>query len=178
MPVDDEPLDPILAEAVDSLRDRQPARDLWPEIAPRLSPRRPKGSVLLRWPTALAAGIAIAVLSAGGTTMLLRRHATVPAGAAAATSVVPVAWSSADSTLERAITDLERSLRATMGQLDEPARAGINRSLAVLDQAIADAAARRAATPDDPRAGRYLTSTLRKKLDVLRTVSTLTAHRS
>ena len=182
MPADHEPLNARLAEAISSLRDRAPAADLWPAIAPRLTMRRPKGTLLLRWPTALAAGIAIAVASAGGTMVLLHRNGGTDVTGTVASRPSPVttsvAFTAADSTLERAIGDLETSVRATMAQLDQPARAGIASSLAVLDQAIADAAARRATSPDDPRAESYLTATLRKKLDVLRTVSTLTARRS
>lgn len=179
MHVDDDPLDPRLAAAIEELRDRAPAIDLWPAIAPRLNARRPRGSILLRWPTALAAGITIALVSAGSTMIVLRRTGAVaPVSSIAPTAITRVAFTPADSTLERAIHDLELSVRTTMTQLDEPARTGIARALAVLDQAIADAAARRVASPDDPRAETYLTATLRKKLKVLRTVSTLTARRS
>ena len=174
-----EPLDPLLTEAISELRDCAPSTDLWPAIAPRLKLRRPKGAILLRWPAALAAGITIAICSAGGTVLFQRSHQ--PAGAGAVGSPAPlatVAYSSADSTLAGAINDLERSLRATMAQLDGPARAGIAQSFTALDRAIRDAAQRVADAPDDPRAGRYLTATLRKKLNVLRTVSTLTARRS
>ncbi len=175
-----EPLDPRLAEAISALRDRAPTADLWPGIAPRLTRRRPRGSVLLRWPTALAAGVTIALVSAGGTLLLLRdRSVAVPPAATRNTpALLPTAYTAADSTLGSAIRDLEGALRASLPALDSTTRLGIERSLATLDNAIADAARRRAATPDDPHAERYLTSTLRRKLDVLRTVSTLTARRS
>ena len=179
MPTDHEPLDLRLAEAIRDLRDQAPTTDLWPGIAPRLTPKQPRGALLLRWPVALAAGITIALVSAAGTMAVLRRSSPVaPIGTAAPTAMTRVAFTPADSTLERAIHDLELSVRATMAQLDEPARTGIARSLTVLDQAITDAAARRLASPDDPRAETYLTATLRKKLKVLRSVSTLTARRS
>lgn len=180
MPADHDPLDPILAEALAALRDRPPASDLWPAIAPRLTMRRPKGALLLRWPAALAAGIAIAVLSAAGTMLMLRSDGVVPPTALGTTTTAAstVAYTAADSTLTRAIGDLEAALHASMAKMDTASRAGIDRSLATLDRAIADAAARRSSTPDDPRAGQYLTATLRKKLEVLRTVSNLTARRS
>ncbi len=171
-----EPLDPQLAAAIAQLRDRAPEHDLWPAIAPRLVTRRPKGTLLLRWPTALAAGIAIALLSAAGTMLMIRREGAIrPSEPATITSV---AFTAADSSLEQAILGLERSVRASMTQLDAPARVGIARGLAALDNAIATAAAQCLATPGDPQAEHDLTSSLRKKLSVLRSVSALTARQS
>lgn len=173
---DPEPLDPRLATAINELRDRPPENDLWPAIAPRLMTRRPKGTLLLRWPTALAAGIAIALLSAAGTMLMIRREGTVRATEPA--PITSVAFTAADSSLERAILELERSVRASMTQLDDPARIGIVRGLAALDNAIATAAAQCMAAPGDTQAEHDLTSSLRKKLSVLRSVSALTARRS
>lgn len=176
MPNEPGPLDPRLAEAISALRNRAPATDLWPEIAPRLRLRRPKGSLLLGWPTALAAGIAIAFISAAGTLLVVRRDATVRTMEPVA--LISVAYTASDSTLEFAIRDLERSVRATMAQLDEPARLGIARGLTALDNAIANAAAQRLTTPDDPRAEHDLTSSLRRKLGMLRSVSALTTRQT
>lgn len=172
--------DPALDAAIRSLRDAPPAADLWPEIAPRLAPRRARGTILLRWPTALAAGLTIAVVTAGGTALWLRRApSAVPVAAGAGGPRLSEAhYSAADSTLASAIGDLEHQVRATAAQLDAPTRDGILRSLSTLDQAIADANARLRQAPNDPVASRYLTTTLRRKLDALRTVSELTAHRS
>ena len=58
--------------------------------------------------------------------------------------------------------------------LDTDARTSVNQGLNALDAAIAQAAARQTAAPGDAGAARYLTSTLRKKLQLLRTVSQLT----
>ncbi len=179
MSADNEPLDPRLAAAISELRDRAPATDLWPRIAPRLNGRRLKGAILLRWPTALAAGITIALLSAAGTLLVLHRNATVaPLDSPGPAAMTSVAFTPADSALERAIHNLERTVRTTMAQLDEPARIGIVRGLTALDNAIANAAAQRLATPDDPRAEHDFTASLRNKLDVLRSVSALTTRRS
>jgi hypothetical protein len=179
MHVDDEPLDPRLAAAIEELRDHAPAVDFWSAIAPRLNARRPRGSILLRWPTALAAGILIALVSAAGTLIVLRRNGTVARlDPPSPTVMTAVAFTPADSALERAIHDLERAVRTTMTQLDEPARIGIVRGLTALDKAIANAAAQRLATPGDPRAEHDFTTSLQNKLDVLRSVSALTTRRS
>ena len=173
---DSEPLTPQLATAITELRDRAPEHDLWPAIAPRLVTRRPKGTLLLRWPAALAAGIAIALLSAAGTMLVIRREGAVRA--AEPVTITSVGFTAADSSLERTILELERVVRASMAQLDVPARVGIARGLAALDDAIATAAAQCLATPGDPRAEHDLNSSLRKKLSVLRSVSALTARQS
>lgn len=182
MDTDRNDLDPRLAEAIGGLRDEAPAEDLWPRIAPRLAMRRPAGTLLVRWPTALAAGLAIAVASMGGTWAMLQRGGTVAplADSGAALTVTPAATAEApaDVALTRAIDELERLITRNEAGLDSTARAGITQSLATLDAAIAQATARRRAAPDDPRAARYLTSTLQRKLDVLRTVTTLTTGRS
>jgi hypothetical protein len=179
--MDTEPqLDPRLAEAVARLRDTQPVDDLWPGISRKLTPRHPRGMLLIRWPTALAAGLVIAAATAASTAILLHRPAgtdstTVATVSAAQTSaMVTASFAPGDAALAHAIDDLERAVRASMSHLDADARSSVDQGLNALDAAIAQAAARQTAAPGDPGAARYLTSTLRKKLQLLRTVSQLT----
>jgi hypothetical protein len=176
-------LDPRLSDAIARLRDTQPGADLWPQIARQLEPRYPRGTVLMRWPTALAAGLLIAVATSAGTALLVRRVAppdTAIGATAAAVHLPTLAETMAptDAALARAVDDLERAVKGTLKQLDPEARATVNKTLTMLDQAIAQASARQNASPDDPRAARFLTSTLRKKLQLLRTVSELTQRQS
>lgn len=182
---DDDPLDPRLMEAIATLRDTPPVEDLWPEIAPQLTPRHPAGMLLLRWPTAIAAGLVIASASIGGTMLLLRARAVVPTATTTVqqalvlpASDVAAAHTPADQALQQAIGQLEARLAGTEQGLDAKTREGIRASLAALDQVIADAATLQRATPDDPRRAQYLTSALQKKLDVLRTVTRRTAIRT
>jgi hypothetical protein len=65
-------------------------------------------------------------------------------------------------------------VRGSLSRLDPEARSSVVKSLTALDDAIAQAATRQIAAPDDPGVARYLSSTLRKKLDLLRTVNQLT----
>ncbi|MDX2262114.1 MAG: hypothetical protein SFU84_10510 [Gemmatimonadales bacterium] len=180
----DDPIDPRLAEAIATLRDTPPSDDLWPEIAPRLAPRHPAGTLLLRWPTAIAAGLVIATASIGGTLLLLRGDAVTPAPSATQASLatpanaVAAAHTPADQALQRAIGELEGRLALAEGSFDATTRDGIRASLDALDRAIADAAARQRATPDDARSAHYLTSALQKKLEVLRTLTRRTAIRT
>lgn len=182
----DDKLDPQLGDAIARLRDQRPGTDLWPHIARQLEPRRPRGVLLVRWPTALAAGLALAIATSASTAWLVRRGAEVPpAGGTAAVAVsaprpVPGAspMSPGDSALAHAVNEMEHAVRGSLDQLDPDARATVTKTLAMLDQAIAQAQARQSAAPDDPRAARFLTSTLRKKLQLLRTVSGLTQQQS
>lgn len=182
MATDNEPLDPRLAEALSELRDSAPATDLWQGIAPRLSPRAHSGVMRLRWPTALAAGLVIALVSVAGTAAVLRRAAPVaPNSAAQRTSgllIISATATPVDATLESAIAQVETLLQSLQDQLDPAARAELARSLARLDEAIAHAATQRRAAPDDPQAAQLLTATLRRKLDVLRTNAVLASKRS
>jgi hypothetical protein len=172
--------DARLAEAVARLRDTQPPDDLWPGISRKLTPRHPRGILLIRWPVALAAGLVIAAATATSTAILLHRtpavdSTTVAAAPGAQTSaIVTASFAPGDAALAHAINDLELAVRASMGHLDADARNSVNQGLNALDAAIAQAAARQSAAPGDPGAARYLTSTLRKKLQLLRTVSQLT----
>lgn len=174
-------LDPQLRNAIEGLRDTSPARDLWPDIRARLTPRLPRGTVLLRWPAALAAGIAL-VFAASGSTYVLLHHGAgaasphVTAATPAATPLVSAAYAPADAALFQAIAQLERTVRTNLATARPAVRASVDSSIAALNRAIADAATRQTAMPDDPRAAQLLTSTLRKKLDVLHTVSRLTTR--
>jgi hypothetical protein len=185
MATDDEPLDPRLAEAIAALRDTPPTTDLWAGIAPKLTRRTLPGTVRLRWPTALAAGLAIAFASVAGTVAVLRRApSATPARVAAATEpssgllVVSATATPADATLESAIAQVETLLRSLQDQLDPAARVALTQSLERLDSAIAAAEARRRAEPDNAQAATILTATLREKLDVLRSSAVLASTRS
>ncbi|HEY4100722.1 MAG TPA: hypothetical protein VGM20_07575 [Gemmatimonadales bacterium] len=182
--------DPGLADEIASLRNAPPSTDLWPGIARQLEPRQPRGTLLIRWPVAIAAGLVLAVATSAGTLIALRLTRS-PAAPAATTTVaaaptapagtspaVAASFAPADSALAGAINDLERAVRSNLSHVDPEARNSINQSLTLLDQAIAQAAARQSAAPNDPRVASYLTSTLRKKLQLLRTVSELTRRES
>lgn len=182
--------DPSLADEIGSLRDTPPANDLWPAIARQLEPRQPRGTLLIRWPVAIAAGLVLAVATSAGTLIALRvtrgpvapatttTVATTPVAPAGSGTAVAASFAPADSALASAIDDLERAVRSNLVHVDPEARNSINQSLTLLDHAIAQAAARQSAAPDDPRVASYLTSTLRKKLQLLRTVSELTRRES
>ena len=179
----DSELDPKLSDAIGRLRDTQPDRDLWPHIARHLEPRQARGTLLMRWPTALAAGFAIVIATSAGTTYWVHRQTKAESAIAGivASQPGPAALPPLDSNevaLARAVGDLERAVKGTLNQLDPDARVTVTKTLTMLDAAIAQASARQAAAPEDPRAAKFLSSTLRKKLQLLRTVSELTKRQS
>ena len=182
MATDNEPLDPRLSEAIGELRDSAPVTDLWPGIARRLAPRSHTGGMRVRWPTALAAGLVIALASAAGTVAVLGRTAAGAPDTTTAASrgllIVSATATPADATLESAIAQVETLLESVQDQLDPVARAELAHSLERLDRAIAAAATQRRSAPDDEQAAQLLTATLRKKLEVLRTNAVLASTRS
>lgn len=180
MPTDD-PIDPLLDAAIATLRDSAPPTDLWPEIIRHLQPRHPRGTLLVRWPVALAAALAIAALTSATTVIWLHHQASAATSGAVAAlptaaPLVSASFAPGDAALAHAITQLEGVVRLQLATVAPGPRAAVDSSLATLDRAIAQAAARQTAAPDDQDAADYLTSTLRKKLKVLRTVSHLTAE--
>jgi hypothetical protein len=174
---------PDLDRAIAALRDRPPTTDLWPGIAGRIT-RRPRGTLQLRWPAALAAGVALIAATASLTLWLRPGNsadpvaARSPARSATATTtdsalVLPAGFGEATSTLSRAIDELEAAVAAAAPSLDAAAQQRLRASLAALDAAIADARTRAGRAPDDVGAARYLTRTMQRKLDALQTVATM-----
>jgi hypothetical protein len=185
---DHEPLtqDDVLAQAIGQWREELPSRDLWPEVKAQLGP----AVITQRFFTftiaqfAVAATVLMAVAS-GLTWMVMR-----PADATVATANngpviqaygVPEEETSgqivqanfADAQFNAAVSDLEQVLRTDRGRLDPRTVLIIERNLKAIDDAINEA---RMALDDDP-ANPYLNSHLadarRRKLDLLRTATTL-----
>lgn len=183
--MDNDPeLDPKLSDAIARLRDAQPERDLWPHIARHLAPRHARGTLLMRWPTALAAGIAIILATSASTAYFMHRQSNAESAIAGVVASQPgnappaVTLDSNEIALARAVNDLEHAVKGSLNQLDPEARATVTKTLSMLDDAIAQATARQAAAPEGFRAAKFLANTLRKKLQLLRTVSELTKRQS
>lgn len=177
-PASHEELDPRLRTAIEGLTDREPAHDLWPGIAGRLGPRRP-GTVVIRWPLAAAAAMALVAGTSFATWRLTRESARAVAltdtaqVSAASAPVLPAGFDRAEASLQEAISEVERAYQAEAATIDSSARVAIERSLATLDSAIVQARTRAAVVPDNIEAARYLTRTMQRKLQVLRTAATM-----
>lgn len=170
--------DPRLAAAIAGLRDREPEADLWPGIARRIDGRRP-GTVVLRWPFAAAAALA---LVAAGSVVTWRLTRTAPGTVVAVTDsaapasevpILPAGFDRAEATLLEAIDELDRAYRAEAATLDADVRRSVEAALAAIDSAIVQARTRAGASPTDVGAARYLTRTMQRKLHVLRTAATM-----
>ena len=139
-----------------ALTDHEPATDLWPGIAARIGVTTPSAGAPVvaltrrsgrRWsftlPELAAAGIALMVLSGGAVLML--RPGTAPVAVTPATTppaaLTPMTASqrSRRGGYDDAVSDLERVLADGRGRLDTATVRVIERNLAVIDTAIAQA---------------------------------------
>ena len=172
-----------------SLEDRPPAADLWAGVAQRIG--APTRTVVLQasrrftfsLPQLLAAGIALAVLSASGAWML---HPGGPAvawiqpapSAPGNVTVTPAGAPSATQSYDAAVHDLEQVLAQGRGRLDTATVRVLEQNLALIDRAIADA--RRAVAADSANVylNTHLAETMRRKVDLLRQAAALVAATS
>ena len=174
----------IVARAA-GLEDRAPDRDLWPGIAERIGATTTPGVVALdaarrRWsfslPQLLAAGIALTALS-GGAAWLLHPAAQRPIAsrAPAPTPAVTLAAGprSAGRSYDAAVADLERVLDAGRGRLDTTTVRVIERNLATIDSAIAQAQRALAVDSANLYLNSHLAETMRLKLELLRQAAAL-----
>jgi anti-sigma factor RsiW len=167
-----------------SLEDRPPAADLWAGVAQRIGAQQSvtpaaRRRLTFSVPQLLAAGIALALLSASGAWMLhpaVQTVAVQPAspGPADAT-VTPVGAPSAIRSYDAAVSDLERLLEQGRGRLDTATVRVLEQNLAIIDRAIADA--RRAVAADSANVylNTHLAETMRRKVDLLRQAAALVA---
>jgi hypothetical protein len=178
------------------LEGRAPAHDLWPAIAARIGAAGPaRQRSARRWsfslPQLAAAGIALMALS-GGAAWLLQPALQGPAGSQP--PVVATRWeapgfagptdSQAVLTVaarqratargyDAAVADLERVLAAGRGRLDTTTVRVIERNLATIDSAIAQAQRAVAADSANFYLNTHLAETMRRKLDLLRQAAAL-----
>ena len=168
-----------------SLEDRPPAGDLWAGVAERIGmperslalPRR--RGITFSVPQLLAAGIALAVLSAGGAWLVHPDPASVatapvqasPSGDPAATMVGSTA--TAVRSYDAAVNDLERILVDGRGRLDSTTVRVLEQNLALIDRAIAQAERAVAADSANAYLNSHLAETMRRKLVLLRQAASL-----
>jgi Putative zinc-finger len=171
-----------------SLEDRPPATDLWAGVAQRIG--APTRTVVLparrgftfSLPQLLAAGIALAVLSASGAWMLypaMQSVAVQPAPPAPGNlTVTPVGAPSAAQSYDAAVHDLEQVLAQGRGRLDTATVRVLEHNLALIDRAIADARRAVAADSANMYLNTHLAETMRRKVDLLRQAAALVAATS
>jgi len=155
-----------------------PAVDLWPGIAARIHPSRtvafPTSARVGRrwgWPVRMAAAIGLMAIGAGGAWWALG----TPAGdlSLEVATVRPAARDPnlmflAGQAYHAAVADLQRTLDEGRDRLAPETMATIERSLAIIDQAITEAEAALAADPASPDLPNRIAANQRRKLDLLR----------
>jgi anti-sigma factor RsiW len=167
-----------------SLEDRPPSADLWAGVAQRIGAQQSvtpaaRRRLTFSVPQLLAAGIALALLSASGAWMLhpaVQTVAVQPASPGPAdVTVSTVGAPSAIRSYDAAVSDLERLLEQGRGRLDTATVRVLEQNLAIIDRAIADA--RRAVAADSANVylNTHLAETMRRKVDLLRQAAALVA---
>jgi hypothetical protein len=164
--------------------DRDPARDLWPAIAARLSapqlelitneettsPRKRRVSFSI--PQLAAASITIMLLSAGSMYYLVRGNSAPPV--AEVTQPAPQSQPSSPANVravakhyDAAVQELETVLERNRGQLDTTTVRVLEQNLAIIDRAITEARAALGQQPTDPYLNRYLDQAMQRKVQLL-----------
>ena len=175
------PEDPLLAKAADLPKEIEPAHDLWPGIAARLTeaPResRPRSFGL---PAALAAGFVVASVSALLTWGLLRDSGPaardpVIATQTEETAIVPVSYgpNSGITAKELVVRDeLLVQFREKFGQLKPETRDAIVKNLAVMQTAADQIDAALAKDPASGMLKGFLVGTYKQELQLYSSVVT------
>lgn len=185
-----------------TLHPRHPSSDLWPGIAALIGSTavttpsdimpieavRRRRRISFSIPQLAAAAIALVTLSGAGAAYLASTFdmnpsvvltptpdaplASGPGGVAAQ----PAAVNAAEyARYDDAVRDLEAVLAAGRGRLDSSTVAVLERNLAVIDRAIAEAQQAVAVDPRNVYVQTHLAQTMRRKLELLRQVAALTA---
>lgn len=183
----------VVAEAR-SLPEAPPARDLWPDIRGRLTPRRSPGSVsagkrkagssmiglwagrrvMVTVPQLAAAGLAVAVLSAGGVWAALGGEGAT-SGRATALADAPTTGPAVAllAAYEPAMSELETEYEQRRGELDPETIQVVERNLAIIDSAIREASHALAADPASGFLHTRLTDAMRMRMSLLRQASSI-----
>jgi hypothetical protein len=173
------PEDPLLAKAAELPKEIAPPRDLWPGIAARIAdageaPAKPA----FRWPLALAAGLAVASVSALLTWGIVRdpqtsKPAVIAGQTAPADGFVPVSYgpNSGLTANELAVRDeLFSQFRVAFETLRPETREAIVKNLAVMQEAANQIDAALARDPASGMLKGMLVGTYKQELQLYSTV--------
>jgi len=176
-----------------TLADRAPRADLWSGIASRIGVSRPgvasltehraRRRIAFTLPQLAAASLALVLLSAGGVWLALApRSGAVPAPVVAvgdAGAYRLAAYTKArGAQYDQQVAELQQELDANRSRMDTATVRVIEKNLAIIDAAITEA--RRALASDTASAylNLHLADTMRRKLQLLRTATTLARAQS
>jgi hypothetical protein len=153
-----------------------PPRNLWPDVAARLVPRDDRSPARAvawtRWAPLAAAAVLLVTVTAVVTFRLSRPDA--PNAGPATSAHAPVEGFAADREYVLAAEDLERVLAEGRDNLSPATVAVLERNLALIDAAIAEARAALEADPANADLRALLWGAHRQKLDLLDRATRLT----
>ena len=175
------------------LDDRPPTKDLWSGIATRIGSSggtavvpidRARTSVRVSrrlsfsLPQAIAAGIALVLVSSGAVWLALRTPNREAASRKDLQSLVRNAsWRhESDSTVNGVVENLRGALDSNRSRLDTSTVRVLEKNLAIIDSAIAEARRALAQDPNNNYLNHHLADTMRRKADLLRRASALGAR--
>jgi len=139
--------------------------------------RRPSGRMVA---VLAAAAVILIVLSSGITALVLRNGTREMAGSGATLTpaqapsiVLPAGFRQTENEFNRTIEELQQAVDTQRGQLSPETIRTVDRSLAVVDSAIAEARAALLADPNNQMLVDLLSASYQRKLDLLRRTSEL-----
>lgn len=176
-----------------TLPDAPPGADLWPGIAARIggdrggspairslrrvgAPRRARRSLALSTPQLLAAGLAVALVSAGGMWLALRPGRVPVAPAPARDSLLAGPAGEPGDTALRAVdahdavedlNRLRRILAEGRDRLDPRTVRTLEENLQIIEIAIAQSRRALEADPGDPYVRGHLSETMKRKVELM-----------
>lgn len=166
----DKELDRLKAELPKSI---EPARDLWPQIADRISRGkvvagefgRPSAPLVWRRPAMLAAAaVVLVVMTSAVTTVVLRNR--LPAGAA-----IPTDFANVETEYLSATNEILRAVHAGEVRLSPATVAVLEKNLLVIDDALRESREALARDPANSALREMVLTSYRHKLDLLRRVA-------
>jgi anti-sigma factor RsiW len=165
---------------------RPPRRDLWPEVAMRLSAEgggeayRPRAAGARVWSRVLAVAAGLVVVAGGALLVGMRlgglqtrRPAAGPAPSAAGFVPAGAGLEQAAREYEAARAQLLVVLRSRQAGLDEGTVEVVQHNIEVIDRAVAEIRTALSGRPADPALGQLLLATYRQEVDLLQQVTQL-----
>ena len=169
------------------LQDPPPSEDLWPGIATRIgsnavvsidrargaTPARTARRLSFSVPQALAAGIALMIVSSGAVWLSLRGHPTEPPPITRDSIDIPAVWHQVDASVDPVVDSLRQAVKDNRSMLDTSTVRVVEKNLAIIDSAIAEARRALDADPNNSYLNRHLADVVQRRANLLRRVSTL-----
>ena len=171
------------------LDDRPPSKDLWSGIATRIGsgtavvsidrartanvPVRNNRRLSFSIPQALAAGIVLMAVSSGAVWMSLRSKTTEQPSNPGSTVDIQAAWHQVDSGLGPVVDSLRQAVKNNRSNLDTSTVRIVEKNLAIIDSAIAEARRALDADPNNTYLNHHLADVVRRRADLLRRVSAI-----